>query len=232
MAQRVEQSRKFPWALTVLIVILVIAAATVLYMYNQSLQFIETDNATLSADQVTVSSTQAGKLTEWTVQNGSKVNKNDRLGTEKLIASAQGTQTSPKADANNTSKAIQSPIDGTVIQTNLKNNQTVSQGQPLAVIADLSKVYVVAYIDEDDVKDVSVGKDVDVMIDAYPNQTFSGKVDQVGSSAGKFVQGSNSVVTSGSDKKEVQRVPIKISLQDFSVDRPVIGLNATVKIHK
>lgn len=231
MAQKVEQSRKFPWAVTVLMIILVIAAATVLYMYNQSLQFIETDNASLSVDQVTVSSTQAGKLTEWSVQTGSKVNKNDRLGTEELIALAPGPQTSPQGDAS-TSKTIQSPIDGTVIYTHLKNNQTVTQGQPLAVIADLSKVYVVAYIDEDDVKEVSVGKDVDVMIDAYPDQTFSGKVDQIGSAAGKFVQGSNSIVTSGSDKKEVQRVPVKITLEDFSVDRPVIGLSATVKIHK
>lgn len=231
MAQKVEQYRKFPWAATVLILILVIAAAVILYMYNQSLQFIETDNATLSADQVTVSSTQAGKLTEWSVQTGSKVNKNDRLGTEELIASPQSTQTSPQGNTS-TSKPIQSPIDGTVIQTNLKSNQSVTQGQPLAVIADLSKVYVIAYIDEDEVKDVSVGKDVDVMIDAYPNQTFSGKVDQIENAAGKFVQGSNSVVTSGSDKKEVQRVPVKITLEDFSVDHPVIGLNATVKIHK
>lgn len=240
MAQKVEDSRGFPWALTVLIVILMIAAATVFYMYNQSLQYIETDNASLSVDQTTISSTQSGKLSDWSVKVGSKVSKDDKLGTEEIIASANNplTQTKssdlPETQSTNqpTTKNIQSPVDGTVIQTNLKMGQALTQGQPLAVVADLSKIYVVAYIDEEDVKDVSVGKDVDITFDAYGDQTFSGKVEEIGNSAGKFVQGSNTVVTSNSDKKEVQRVPIKISLDNFSVDNPVIGLSASVKIHK
>jgi len=55
-------------------------------------------------------------------------------------------------------------------------------GTKLLTIADMSVVEAVMEVDETDIPNVSVGQTASVTIDAYPNQTFSGIVTEVGSS--------------------------------------------------
>ena len=55
-------------------------------------------------------------------------------------------------------------------------------GTKLLTIADMSVVEAVMEVDETDIPSVKVGQHANVTIDAYPNQTFSGIVTEVGSS--------------------------------------------------
>jgi HlyD family secretion protein len=55
-------------------------------------------------------------------------------------------------------------------------------GTKLMTIADMSVVEAVMEVDETDIPNVKVGQQATVTIDAYPNQTFSGVVTEVGSS--------------------------------------------------
>jgi multidrug resistance efflux pump len=102
------------------------------------------------------------------------------------------------------------------------------------MVADLSKAYVLAYIDEDQIRDVSIGKEVDVELDAYPDQKFRGKVTEVGNTAGNVLSGSpiSANSSNGNYSKEIERVPVKITVDEFTNHNMVLGLNATVKIHK
>jgi len=78
---------------------------------------------------------------------------------------------------------IRAPIDGVVISRNVDVGQTVaaSMAAPtLFVIAnDLSQMRVSARIDESDIGRVRSGQAVTFKVDAYPNETFAGKVSQV-----------------------------------------------------
>jgi HlyD family secretion protein len=78
---------------------------------------------------------------------------------------------------------IASPIDGVVIARNVDVGQTVAaslQAPVLFVIAqDLRQLQVNASIDEADVGRVKDGQEVDFRVDAYPDQTFPGRVQQV-----------------------------------------------------
>lgn len=78
---------------------------------------------------------------------------------------------------------IMSPIDGIVVQRSVDVGQTVQanyQSPTLFIVAaDLTKMKCTANIDESDVGKIRPGQNVRFRIDAYPTDTFTGKVIQV-----------------------------------------------------
>src|SRR5204863_7843121 len=78
---------------------------------------------------------------------------------------------------------IHAPIDGTVIARNVDVGQTVAaslQAPTLFTIAqDLTKMQVYASTDESDVGMIRTGQMVTFKVDAFPKDTFSGRVSQV-----------------------------------------------------
>ena len=78
---------------------------------------------------------------------------------------------------------IHAPIDGTVIARSVDVGQTVAaslQAPTLFTIAqDLTKMQVYANTDESDVGTIRPGQPVTFKVDAFPKDTFSGRVSQV-----------------------------------------------------
>ena len=78
---------------------------------------------------------------------------------------------------------IRSPIQGVVISRNVDVGQTVSaslSAPTLFTIAeDLSKMRVIASVDEADVGNLEIGQPATFRVDAFPEDTFSGTVSQV-----------------------------------------------------
>ena len=78
---------------------------------------------------------------------------------------------------------ITSPIDGVVIERNVDIGQTVAasfQAPVLFLIAnDLAKMQVIAQIDEADIGAISEMAQVDFAVDAFPGQTFEGKISEI-----------------------------------------------------
>ncbi|WP_249652471.1 HlyD family efflux transporter periplasmic adaptor subunit, partial [Lysinibacillus sp. D4A1_S13] len=56
----------------------------------------------------------------------------------------------------------------------------VGAGSPIAYAFDMNNLWVTANIEETEVDDVQKGQDVDVYVDASPDTTLTGKVEQVG----------------------------------------------------
>jgi HlyD family secretion protein len=78
---------------------------------------------------------------------------------------------------------IHAPIDGTVIARNVDVGQTVAaslQAPTLFTIAqDLTKMQVYAATDESDVGMIKKGQVVTFKVDAFPRDTFTGRVSQI-----------------------------------------------------
>lgn len=78
---------------------------------------------------------------------------------------------------------ITSPIDGVVIDRAVDEGQTVnaSQSAPtlFTIAEDLTKMQVEADIDEADIGQVRIGQVVEFTVDAYPDASFEGKVEEV-----------------------------------------------------
>ena len=78
---------------------------------------------------------------------------------------------------------ITSPVDGTVISRKVDKGQTVAasfQTPDLFEIAeDLSKMQIETAVSEADIGMIKQGQNVTFTVDAYPNQTFNGTVNQI-----------------------------------------------------
>ncbi len=89
---------------------------------------------------------------------------------------------------NLTKLRIVSPISGLVTRRNIEEGETVmvgtmnNAGTVLLTIADLSVIEAEIEVDETDIPFVTVGQPAKVTIDALPDQTFAGKVTEVGNS--------------------------------------------------
>ncbi len=100
------------------------------------------------------------------------------------IAQARQTQAALRfAETNLRYTKILSPVDGTVVSRAVDVGQTVAasfQTPTLFTIAqDLTKMQIDTNIDEADIGKIKTGQDVEFSVDAYPDNTFRGVVDQV-----------------------------------------------------
>jgi len=88
-----------------------------------------------------------------------------------------------KSQTNLNYATIHSPIDGVVISRAVEEGQTVaasfSTPTLFTIAKDLTKMQVVANVDEADIGTVKQGQRVSFSVDAYPNDQFVGEVTQV-----------------------------------------------------
>jgi HlyD family secretion protein len=111
------------------------------------------------------------------------------VGAAKAQVTQAGAQVQQKqaavtvAQTNLDHSTIRSPIDGTVIARSVDVGQTVAaslQAPTLFTIAqDLTKMQVYVSTDESDVGTVQAGQDVTFKVDAFPKDSFKGKVSAV-----------------------------------------------------
>ena len=87
-----------------------------------------------------------------------------------------------KVNRNLEYATITSPIDGVVINRAVEEGQTVAAGFEtptlFTIAADLTKMQVIADVDEADIGNVENGQRVSFTVDAYPNDVFEGTVMQ------------------------------------------------------
>ncbi|MBO6160454.1 MAG: efflux RND transporter periplasmic adaptor subunit [Bacteroidales bacterium] len=159
----------------------------------------EMDKVTLQAELESAQSTLASSKTEYDYRL-KEYNRAKALHEKELISDAdydlavynyqkaqnaykQSQASIVKVRRNLGYATITSPIDGVVISRAVEEGQTVAAGfstPTLFVIAnDLTKMRVIANVDEADIGQVLEGQDVEFTVDAYPDDVFSGLVQQV-----------------------------------------------------
>jgi HlyD family secretion protein len=78
---------------------------------------------------------------------------------------------------------IYAPIDGVIVERNVDVGQTVaanfSTPQLFLIANDLSDMQILALVDESDIGAIRTGLPVEFTVQAYPNQNFTGMVQQV-----------------------------------------------------
>jgi cobalt-zinc-cadmium efflux system membrane fusion protein len=78
---------------------------------------------------------------------------------------------------------VYAPVSGTIVEQNVVNAGGVRtpDNQPnLFTIADLSTVWVICNIYENDLPNVRLGDPAEVKLDAYPQQKFRGRISNIG----------------------------------------------------
>ena len=78
---------------------------------------------------------------------------------------------------------IYSPIDGVIVERDVQQGQTVaaslSAPQLFVIANDLTQMQILAQVGESDIAQIKQGQDVNFSVQALPNRTFKGNVQQV-----------------------------------------------------
>ena len=76
---------------------------------------------------------------------------------------------------------IKSPIAGTVITRSITPGMVLEPGQEAYTVSNLGEVWMVAAVNETDLSHLRLGERVTVRSDAWPGETFTGRVTLIGS---------------------------------------------------
>ena len=112
---------------------------------------------------------------------------------------------------------ITAPVDGTVGARSLRVGQFVQAGTQLMAIVPLDAVYVVANFKETQLTHVRNGQPVELRIDSFHSTTLRGHVDSLSPASGLEFALLPPDNATGNFTKIVQRVPVKIVLDDQSL---------------
>ena len=197
----------------VLIIVVILGCSIGYYFYISSVNYFTTDNAKVTAKMYSITPVTSGKILEWNVSAGDLVKKDEVLGRQEILP------------------YITSPIDGTVVKSDIIKNQAVAATSQLAVVADTSNMYVGVNVEETDIMKIKVGQEVKVDIDAYPSKTFKGTVTEIDNTTQTYFSTSaSSLTTSGTYTKVTQLIPVKVSIENKENLPMTLGMNAVVKI--
>ncbi len=127
---------------------------------------------------------------------------------------------------------ITAPTAGHVTKKSVEKGNQIQAGQPLMAVIALDDVWIIANYKETQLKNVRPGQRVFVKVDTYPGRTFRGKVDSIMAGTGAAFSLFPPENALGNYVKVVQRVPVKIVLDDLKDNRQVlrIGLSCVPTI--
>jgi membrane fusion protein (multidrug efflux system) len=129
---------------------------------------------------------------------------------------------------------IYAPGDGTVGERQVRPGQLVSPGTQVISFVALTK-WVQANYRETQLTNVKVGDPAELRIDEYPGQLFRGKVVEIAPASGSQFALLPPDNATGNFTKVVQRIPVKIALQDSTIAanlRPGLSVMATVRTRR
>jgi membrane fusion protein (multidrug efflux system) len=126
---------------------------------------------------------------------------------------------------------IVAPADGTVGERQVRPGQLVSPGTQVVSFVD-GTVWVQANFRETQLTNISVGNVAEVRVDVYPGEVARGKVLEIAPASGSQFALLPPDNATGNFTKVVQRVPVKIALDDSPFTqrlRPGISAVVTVR---
>lgn len=205
----------------------------------------EMDKVTLLSDLQSAKATYNGAKAEYDYQK-KLYERNKKLHEKQLISDTdyeesvynyqraestyqQSKAALAKAERNLSYATITSPIDGVVTSRDVEEGQTVASGFETPTLfniaADLTKMQVVADVDEADIAGVKEGSRVTFTVDAYPDDTFDGTVKQI--RLGSTNSSSTSSSSTTSETVVTYEVVITADNPDLKL-KPRLTANATI----
>lgn len=148
-----------------------------------------------------------------------------------LVRQAQAAVEAAKLDLAYT--ALHAPLDGIIASKHVEIGDRVEAGQPLmTLVPPPRELFVTANFKETQLRDVRVGQAAELRADAYPGQVYHAHVDSISMGTGSAFALLPPENASGNWVKVVQRVPVKLVLdEDPPREKPLrIGLSVEVSI--
>jgi membrane fusion protein (multidrug efflux system) len=152
-------------------------------------------------------------------------------GADARLAAAQATVDNARLQLSYAN--ITAPVSGVIAKRNAETGALVQIGQSLMSIVPDKDVWVTANLKETQLTHVRVGDHAEFTVDAYPGRKFQGRVESLSPATGaKFALLPPDNAT-GNFTKVVQRVPVKIAVEQPSQTdaplRPGMSVDVTIE---
>jgi membrane fusion protein (multidrug efflux system) len=145
---------------------------------------------------------------------------------------AQQQAAEKQAELNLTYTTIAAPFDGTVGERTAQVGQYVQPGTQLMAVVPLQAVYITANYMETQLTDVRPGQPVTINVDTFPGAVVHGHVASLSPASGQQFALLPPDNATGNFTKIVQRIPVKIRLDDLAGQignlRPGMSVEADV----
>lgn len=127
---------------------------------------------------------------------------------------------------------ISAPFDGVVGERQVQPGDYVNIGTNLINVVPLPKVYVIANYKETQLTHVAPGQPVEITVDSFPREKLRGKVERIAPATGAQVALLPPDNATGNFTKVVQRIPVRIQLDDNQplLARLVPGMSVVTSI--
>ena len=153
---------------------------------------------------------------------------------EASIEQAQAAVHQAELDLSQTK--IYSPEDGFITRKSVQEGQYVQPGTLMMALSQSDDIWVTANFKETQLGMMRVGMPVEIKVDAYPDQTFQGKIESFQAGTGSRFSALPTENATGNYVKVVQRVPIKIVFDKQPADdkahllAPGMSVEPSVKV--
>ena len=149
-------------------------------------------------------------------------------GVETASAAVQQSEARVRqAELNLSYTQVTAPEDGHVTRRVVETGAYIQPGQSLMAIVP-RRYWVIANFKETQLTRMRVGQPVEVVVDAYPDHKFKGHVESIQSGAGARFSLFPPENATGNYIKVVQRVPVKIVLDDAPESELALGPGMSV----
>ncbi len=127
---------------------------------------------------------------------------------------------------------VYAPVNGRIGKRNLEVGQYVQPGQPLMIVVNSDKFWIVANFKETQLENMKVGQEVNIKLDGYPDVEIKGKVSSFSLATGSKFSLLPPDNATGNFVKITQRVPVKIELDDDAKYKDILkaGLSVDVEV--
>jgi multidrug resistance efflux pump len=122
-------------------------------------------------------------------------------------------------------RQVVAPAAATVEVLDVRPGDLIAPNTPVATLLERDQIYVRIYIPETEIGRVHVGQKAEIRVDSFPNQTFSGSVEQINQQA-EFLP--RNVQTR--EERVHQVFGVKVRIEDSS-HRVLAGMAADVKLN-
>ena len=110
-------------------------------------------------------------------------------------------------------RIITSPLDAVVSRAFVEPGEYVQAGQRIALLHDPEAIYIIANIRETEIRNIYIGQDVRLVVDAYPDRKFAARVDMITHAATSEFALLPNPTPSGNFTKVTQRIPVRIAVE-------------------
>ena len=151
--------------------------------------------------------------------------------TEAQLQAARASEA--QARLNLSYARVTAPVDGVVAERQARSGGYAQAGQSLITLVPVSDVYIEANFRETQLANVKTGQPVDIHIDALPGVELQGTVSHLGPASGVSFSAVAPHNATGNFTKIVQRLPVRIRLNDGQPDAAQlrVGMSVYPQIH-